>query len=37
MIECITMYKWLIFLVGIGVGIGLSAIFVLWRLAINWH
>ena len=29
--------RWLILLVGIGLGIGASALFVLWRLAVNWN
>jgi len=29
--------RWLILLVGIGLGIGASILFFLWRLAVNWN
>jgi len=29
--------RWLILFIGIGLGIGASALFVLWRLAVNWN
>ena len=28
--------RWLILLAGIGIGVGASFLFVLWRLAVNW-